>query len=182
MATERTAELEEGQDGSADFEKELAAYLQERLKPGMSRSTIPLVARSIAKEIARMDACRPENGGAEEPEADTEPELTEAKDAEVADEADEDQNAEAEEPEGDEEEPEAEGSGENGDRPIPDFEADMHELQGEFGDDWILRFSVHGDDGWLTAEKQDASQHVEAATADQLIRIVEAVDGPDEEG
>jgi hypothetical protein len=38
-------------------------------------------------------------------------------------------------------EPNAEADDES-DAP-PDFEADMHELQGELGDDWILRFSVH---------------------------------------
>ena len=50
----------------------------------------------------------------------------------------------------------------------PDFEADMHELQAELGEDWILRFSVHGDDAWLTAEKDDGSQRVEAPTASAL--------------
>ena len=38
----------------------------------------------------------------------------------------------------------------------------MHELQVELGEDWILRFSVQGDDAWLTAEKDDGSQRVEA--------------------
>src|SRR5919198_2766752 len=36
----------------AKYEKELAAYLQERIKPGLNRGAIPLLARSIAKEIA----------------------------------------------------------------------------------------------------------------------------------
>jgi hypothetical protein len=135
MADQRPVEHEESQDGYekelADYEKELARYLQTRIKPGLSRSAIPLMARSIAKEIAAQDP--PEQiGGSDVPEA---------------------------------------GGG-----PAPDFEADMHELQARLGDDWILRFSVHGEDGWLTAEKQDLSQRVEAATAEQLVRIVEAMD------
>jgi hypothetical protein len=135
MADQRPVEHEESQDGYekelADYERELARYLQARIKPGLSRSAIPLMARSIAKEIAAQDP--PEQiGGSDVPEA---------------------------------------GGG-----PAPDFEADMHELQARLGDDWILRFSVHGEDGWLTAETQDLSQRVEAATAEQLVRIVEAMD------
>ena len=112
----------------AEYETQLAHYLQERIKPGLTANTIPLVARSIAKEIARRDV----------------PEL-----------------------------PDGGGSG-NGPAP-PDFEAEMHELQAELGEDWILRFSVQGDDGWLTAEKHDASQRVEAPDAMGLIPIVEAI-------
>ena len=105
--------------------------VQARIKPGLSRGAIPLLARSVAKEIAVQEP--PEQiAGSDAPEA---------------------------------------GGG-----PGAGFEADMHELQAELGDDWILRFSVHGGDGWLTAEKQDSSQRVEAATAEQLVRIVEAID------
>jgi hypothetical protein len=56
-----------------------------------------------------------------------------------------------------------------------DFEAEMHELQAELGEDWILRFSVHGDDARLTAENQEASQRVEAPDARGLVPIVEAI-------
>jgi hypothetical protein len=63
----------------------------------------------------------------------------------------------------------------NGDGPAPDFVADMHDLQAELGPDWILRFSVHGQNGWLTAEKQDASQHIEAPDAEGLVKMVNAV-------
>jgi hypothetical protein len=49
----------------------------------------------------------------------------------------------------------------------------MHELQAELGEDWILRFSVQGDDGWLTAEKNDGSQRVEAPNASVIIEAVE---------
>jgi hypothetical protein len=51
----------------------------------------------------------------------------------------------------------------------------MHELQAELGEGWILRFSVQGDDGWLSAEKQDGSQRVEAPDARGLVAIVEAI-------
>jgi hypothetical protein len=46
-------------------------------------------------------------------------------------------------------------------------------LQGELGDDWILRFSVQGDESWLTAEKDDGSQRVQASTASVLAEVVE---------
>jgi hypothetical protein len=109
----------------AEYETQLAHYLQERIKPGLTANTIPLVARSIAREIARREP------------------------------------------------PEGEGS-RDGVKP-PDFEAEMHELQAELGEDWILRFSVQGDDAWLTAEKQDASQRVEAPDAQGLLPIVDAI-------
>ena len=67
------------------------------------------------------------------------------------------------------------GAPTNGDGSAPDFEADMHDLQAELGPDWILRFSVHGQNGWLTAEKHDASQHVEAPDAEGLVKMVNAV-------
>ena len=47
------------------------------------------------------------------------------------------------------------------------------EGQAELGDDWILRFSVQGDESWLTAEKDDGSQRVQAATASVLSKVVE---------
>jgi hypothetical protein len=59
MADQRPVEHEESQDGYekelADYERELPRYLQARIKPGLSRSAIPLMARSIAKEIAAQD-------------------------------------------------------------------------------------------------------------------------------
>jgi hypothetical protein len=58
----------------------------------------------------------------------------------------------------------------------PDFEADMRELQAELGDEWVLTFSVKGEDAWLTAEKEDGSQHVEAQTADLLLEAVELLE------
>jgi hypothetical protein len=135
MATQQEAETGRGQNGHeeelARYEQELADYLQERIKPGLNSGAIPLLARSIAKEIAHRE--RP-GAASEDAEAEDGP------------------SAESEAP--------------------PDFEADMHELQAELGDDWILRFSVQGDDGWLTAEKDDGSQRVEAPTASVLSQAV----------
>jgi hypothetical protein len=116
----------------AGYEQELADYLQERIKPGLNSGAIPLLARSIAKELAQ----REHPNGAQA-------------DADAKDE----RSAGADTP--------------------PDFEDEMHELQAELGEDWILRFSVHGDDGWLTAEKNDGSQRVEAPTAAVLVKAVE---------
>jgi hypothetical protein len=120
----------------AEYETQLAEYLQEKIKPGLSSSTIPLVARSIAKEIVRR----------EPPEA----------------------------PEG-EGEGVAEGERQDGGSEPPDFETEMRELQAELGEDWVLRFSVQGDDAWLTAEKPGEDQRVEAPDAQGLLTIVEAI-------
>ena len=218
-----------GQDVSS-FEKELAEYLQDRIKPGLNRGAIPMLARSIAKDIARRQSSEDENGDdvdgdsteaeAEEDQVqaeaddtdveDTEDDYTEAEadddeaeadydeeaeaddDTEAEadedyDEADDDAEAEADDDteaeadddteaeadddyeDEDEDEPAAEANG-NG---SSDFEAAMRELQGELGDDWILRFSVQGDESWLTAEKDDGSQRVQAATASVLSEVVE---------
>jgi hypothetical protein len=116
----------------ARYEEELAGYLQERIKPGLNSGAIPLLARSLAKEIAHGEH---PNGASEQAEA-------EAEDQHSAD---------------------------SGDH----FEDEMHELQAELGEDWILSFSVQGEDGWLTAEKDDGSQRVEAPTAAVLIEAVE---------
>jgi hypothetical protein len=140
----------------ARYEQELAGYLQERIKPGLNSGAIPLLARSIAKEIAHREH---PNGASEDAEVEDEP-SAEADDESSA-EADDELSAEADDEHGAESEA------------PPDFEADMHELQAELGEDWILRFSVQGDDAWLTAEKDDGSQHVEAPTASVLVEAVE---------
>jgi hypothetical protein len=115
------------EDEVASYEQELTAYLQERIKPGLNSGAIPLLARSIAKDIAHREH---PNGTPEEAQ------------------------------------PSAESEG------PPDFEADMRELQAELGEHWILRFSVQGDEGWLTAEKDDGSQRVEAPDASVLLEAV----------
>jgi hypothetical protein len=133
MAEQRQAEQNGHEEEVAKYEKELAGYLQERIKPGLNSGTIPLLARSIAKEIAHRDHPK---GASDDAEADT-----------------------------------GEESAENGE--APDFEADMHDLQAELGEDWILRFSVQNDDAWLIAEKDDGSQRIEAQTADVIFQAVE---------
>jgi hypothetical protein len=143
MAKQQKPDPGTGQNGHeeevARYEQELAGYLQERIKPGLNRGAIPLLARSIAKEIAHREHL---NGAFEDDEVDDE----------HSTEADDEHSAESEAP--------------------PDFEAEMHELQAELGEDWILRFSVQGDDAWLTAEKDDGSQRVEAPTAAVLSEAV----------
>lgn len=129
------------QEDVATYEQELAGYLQERIKPGLNSGAIPLLARSIAKEIARRERPESESEGAKSKSED-----------EGGAEASNGQPAEGE---------------------APDFEADMRELQAELGKDWVLSFSVHGDEGWLTAAKDDGSQHVEAQTAEVLSQAVE---------
>ena len=120
----------------SDYQKELAHYLQERIKPGLNAGAIAMLTRSIARDIAEQEPpTAPDDGEA----------MTDR------------------------------GAPTNGDGPAPDFEADMHDLQAELGPDWILRFSVHGQNRWLTAEKHDASQHVEAPDAEGLVKMVNAV-------
>ena len=190
------------QDGSESYEKELAAYLQERIRPGLNRGSIPLLARSIAKEIAKRDhpngtpaespgddevtaeGADDESAEAEEAEEAAEAEdgddevAAEAEDEDVAEADDEDEDeavAEADEDDDDEDEAsaEAEDDAEAEDEEAPTaFEEDMYELQQEFGDDWIVRFSVQNDAGWLTAEKDDGTQRLEAPTADVLREAV----------
>ena len=210
----RSGTSENGSGGdTATYEQELAEYLQERIKPGLNRGSIPLLARSIAKELARRqrpddaaetgedDETRAEageesddeprgksRGGEREGEADDESEAEADEDFEDEPEAEEDDELEdepeAEEDEDDEEledEPEdeadeddeAEGA-EAGE--VSAFEDEMHQLQEDLGDEWIVRFSVKGDEAWLTAEKEDGSQHVEAPTADVLREAVELLD------
>ena len=137
-----------GSEGEVSkYEEELADYLQDRIKPNLNRGAIPLLARSIAKEIAHRDH---PNGASEDAEA--EDERGGEAEAEPSGEAEAEQSAEGE--------------------AQPDFEDEMHELQAELGEDWILRFSVQGDDAWLTAEKDDGSQRVEAPTSSVLLEAV----------
>src|SRR4051812_11477430 len=142
-----------GRDGDvAGYEQELAGYLQTRIKPGLNRGSIPLLARSIAKEIARQEYSNGAAGDAED-------------DDELI--ADDDDELSAEDEPGAEEDDEGETE--------PELEAALHELQTELGEDWILYFSVQGDDTWLTAEKDDASQRVEAPNAKVLTRAVKVL-------
>jgi hypothetical protein len=119
------------EDDIARYEQELSSYLEGRIKPGLNRGSIPLLARSIAKEIAYDDLPEP-------PEDD----------AEAADEDEEDS---------------------------PDLETGLRQLQAELGEDWILYLSIQGDDTWLTAEKDDASQRVEAPNPSVLTQAVKVL-------
>ena len=111
----------------------------------------------------------PSAEGDDEPRAEGDDEPSAEGDDEPSAEGDDEPSAE-----GDDEpsaEPDDEPSAES--EAPPDFEADMRELQAKLGDDWILRFSVQGDDGWLTAEKDDGSQRLETQTAAVLSEAVE---------
>ena len=110
-----------GEELAAD-EQELASYLEERIKPGLNSGAIPMLARSIAREIAGAGS-------------------------------------------GDEDE-------DDGGEEATDLEADLHTLQQFLGEDWTLLYAVHGDDAWLIAETQDASQRLEAANAEVLVQAV----------
>ena len=184
-----SAPSQNGQDASS-FEQELAEYLQERIKPGLNSGAIPMLARSIAKDIARRqsseDAENGDDADSTDAEADEDQVQAEADDTEVEEteddyteaeaddddaEADDDEEAEADDE--DEDEGEDEDSAETNGNGSTDFETAMRELQGELGEDWILRFSVQGDESWLTAEKDDGSQRVQAATASVLSEVVE---------
>jgi hypothetical protein len=146
--TDTAASKNGGQDDVAKYEQELADYLQERIKPGLNSGAIPLLARSIAKDLAHR---QPPNGSQQPKDADPDDDKSSAG-----------ASAESEESKGETEEP-------------PDFEADMREFQAELGSDWILRFSVQGEKGWLTAEKDDGTQHVEAQTAAVLAEAVQVL-------
>jgi hypothetical protein len=184
------------EQGLAAYEKDLAGYLQERIKPGLRSSAIPLLARSIAKDLARRQPPASSEGedvhaDEERPDAQADEEGPDAQ----ADEEGPDAQADEERPDAqaDEERPDAQADEEReaqevpdaqagdeqpdaqADDEQPDFEAEMHELQTELGDEWILRFSVQGGDGWLTAETQDGTQRVEAPDAQRLVPIVDAI-------
>ena len=85
--TQQKSDLVESQKGHgeevASYEQELAGLLQERIKPGLNRGAIPLLARSIAKDIARRD---PPGGESEDTEV--EDEISDEADDEISDEVD----------------------------------------------------------------------------------------------
>ena len=219
-------------DSGSTYEKELTELLQERIKPNLNRGSIPLLARSLAKDIAsrqrseedddardeadeesetdgeskaetdeapenetedapkaEADEDEDEDEAGDEPEAEADEDLDdvdeepEDEDEEPADDEDEepaddeDEEPADDEDDADEEEPEGEGGGED---PVSAFEEEMHQLQEDLGDEWIVRFSVQNDEAWLTAEKEDGSQHVEGPTADVLREAVELLEGGDE--
>jgi hypothetical protein len=166
------------------YAEELAGYLQRRIKPGLNRGSIPLLARSVAKEIAQEETASYEQELLEYLQERIKPGLNSgaipllarsiAKDiaqralsSSGSDFGDDDA-----EPSGSAQVQDTRSDDDDG--PV-DFEAEMHELQADLGEDWILRFSVHGDDAWLTAEKEDGSQRIEAETADVLYKAVKVL-------
>jgi hypothetical protein len=187
----RSKREKQPEDDVAKYEQELASYLLERIKPNLNSGAIPLLARSIAKDIAHREhpnGGTPEDESKDKSQAEGEDESkAKAEDESKAEEEDESKAEEEDESKAEEEdeataeggdegedEPSAEGEDEESaeSEPPPDFEADMRELQAELGEDWILRFSVQGDDGWLTAEKDDGSQRIEAPDAAVLVEAV----------
>jgi hypothetical protein len=155
-------------DQLAHYEEELADYLQERIKPGLNSGAIPLLARSIAKEIAHRE---PPPGLSEEDDAEDESGME--SDDEPTGEVEDEPTDESEDQDDDESSVGSDEDDSADSEAQADFEADMHDLQSELGEDWILRFSVQGDDAWLTAEKDDGTQRVEAPTAAVLTEAVE---------
>lgn len=127
-----------GREGEVAIdEKELARYLQQRLKPGLSGGAIPMLARSIAKQIARGGYAGGASGDAVEGVEQS------AEDVEDT----------------------AEGQ-------VPSEIEALHELQAKLGEDWIVRYCVQGEDEWLSAEKDDGSQYLEATTGSVLAEVV----------
>ena len=160
---------------AASYEQELARYLQERIKPGLKRGSIALLARSIAKEIAPQRPADIAGEPSDEQVNDVRDEIDDddvrgeanddVKDEEAGDvpgEEDDDVQAETDDDFSDEEDS-IEGS----------LEDDLRDLHASLGDNWILRVSLQGEDAWLTAEKDDGSQHVEARAAHVLAEVVE---------
>src|SRR3954468_9480171 len=137
---ETMAKQQTRSDEVAKHEQELAEYLQERIKPGLNRGAIPLLARSIAKEITNREQL---DGGSEDAEADDQPAAEAHDDAEAGDEgeaAEEDYDDDDEDGDQDESDAEADNDYEDevedaekddeprdeGDAPLDDFEAEMH--------------------------------------------------------
>jgi hypothetical protein len=154
---EREAGRGAGQNGdgeaAATDDQQLAHYLQERIKPGLSPGALRLLARAVTKGAAHR---RPGE------DSDAAGEAGGQEDDDVREEVDDDAaGGEADEDFSDEED-EAERS----------LEDQMRDLQANLGDDWTLRVCVQGDYAWLTAEKDDGSQHVEAPAAGLLAEVV----------
>jgi hypothetical protein len=144
-------------------------------------------ARSIAKDISRREPPEAPDGEHSQAHEEQDSQADEQqpyfdRDEETDSQSDDEQPAlEADEqsvPQAAEEQPnpEAKQSDARADEEQSDFEANMYELQAGLGEEWTLHFSVHGDDGWLTAERQDGTQRVEAPDAQRLVTIVDAID------
>ena len=197
QADRGTSQNDNGNE-AATYEQELAHYLQERIKPGLNRGSIALLARSIAKEIAHR---RPDDDVSDEEDDDVrgEADFDDEEDDDVRSKADDDFDDEVNEDvrgeaDFDEEDDDVRGEADDdfdGDEDDDvrgeaddDFsdeedgnegslEDEMRDLQANLGDDWILRVSIQGEHAWLTAEKDDGSQRVEAPAAHVLAEVVD---------
>jgi hypothetical protein len=165
--TGQKADPDMGQNGHdkdvARYEEELVGVLTERIKPGLNRGAIPLLARSIAKEIAHREHPRDSS-----PQADDE----EERGAEEDEQRDPEASGESDEPDESGESGESEEDDDTESGSSPDLMADLRKLQAKLGSDWILYFSVQDGEAWLTAEKEDASQRIEAPSASVLVKAV----------
>ena len=188
---------------ATSYEQELTRYLRDRIKPGLTRGSTALLARSIAKEIAhqrpdedadvagepsdeQVDDVRDEvddddvRGEADDDVRDEEAgDVRGEGDVDVSDEEDEDVRGGADdEPDDGEEDDDVQAETDDDFSDEEDgnevsLEDELRDLQASLGDNWILRVSLQGEDAWLTAEKDDGSQHVEARAAHVLAEVVE---------
>jgi hypothetical protein len=184
MAKQKTAARagDKNRNGHRDepesYEQELAEYLQERIKPNLNSGAIPLLARSIARDLARREL--PEDAQPdEELEGEADEEFEDEPEEDVEGEADEDFEDDADEDEDEDAEGDADEDFEEEEE--ANLQADLQELQAELGEEWIVRFSVQGDYYWLTAEKEDGSQRLEAPSGAVLADAVEVLNGGGEE-
>jgi hypothetical protein len=162
---------------AATYEQELAHYLQERIKAGLNRGSTALLARSIAKEIAhrRPDedadvAGEPSNEEKDDVRGEADSDVSDGEDDDVRGEADDEFDEDEEDDDVQAEAADVFSNEEDGNE--GSLEDEMRDLQANLGDDWILRVSIQGEHAWLTAEKDDGSQHVEAPAADLLAEVV----------
>ena len=145
------------------YEGRLRAHLQRRIKPGLNSGAIPLLARSIARETAAgyerelteylQQRIKPGlNRGAVPMVARTIARAIAASRQFAGFSA---------------------GPGDDADvLGAADFEIEMHALQEQLGDRWIVSFSVHRGQAWLSAQSADSSQRVKGPTAAVLKRAV----------
>src|SRR5688500_6954582 len=115
-------------DEATQYEQELASYLQERIKPGLNKGSIPLLARSIAKELAqrqRPDGASADSEDQEEPGAEGDVEPTGEAEDQPGDEAEDEPTDEAEDEPTDEAEDDLEAEDE--DEPTDEAEDDLED-------------------------------------------------------
>jgi hypothetical protein len=140
-------------EATATDDQRLAHYLQERIKPGLSPGALRLLARAVTKGGAHRRPGEDSDAAGEASGQEGDDVREKLDDDDAGGEADEDFNDEEDEDK-------------------RSLEDEMRGLQANLGDDWILRVCVQGDYAWLTAEKDDGSQRLEAPAADVLAEVV----------